>query len=119
MRGAAAASATVKTTTSTAAVETTASSTATVETAASSTATVETSATATTAVTAATVLRERSRRAEQRHGSECAKYNFKERGLRHVHYLHQITSQVVQAAGSSGAILHQLDSRGARLVATR
>ena len=119
MRGAAAASATVKTTTSTAAVETAASSTAAVETSATATTAVETTATATTAVTAATVLRERNRRAEQRHGSECAKYNFKERGLRHVHYLHQITSQVVQAAGSSGAILHQLDSRGARLVATR
>ena len=82
MRGAAAASATVRTTTPTAAVETTASSTATVETA----------ATATTAVTATTVLRERSGRAEQRHGSECAKENIKERGLLHVCYLHHITS---------------------------
>jgi hypothetical protein len=106
MRGAATAG--VSATTSTAAVETAAATAATVE-----------STAATTAVTATTVLRERSRRAQQRHGSECAKDNFKERGLRHVYYLHQITSQVVQAAGSSESILHQFDSRGARLVATR
>jgi hypothetical protein len=65
---------------------------------ASTTATVE--AATTTAVTTATMLRERSRRAKQRHGSDRAKQNLEESGRVHVCYLHPTTTQEVRAAGT-------------------
>jgi hypothetical protein len=80
------------------AVEPTASTTATVEAAASTTATVE--AASSTTVTATTTLRECSRRAKQRHRSDCREENLKISGPVHGCYLHPTTSQTVQAAGT-------------------
>ena len=82
------------------AVMSTATTTATVETTASTTA-VEAAATSTT-MTATTMLRERTRRAEQRHGSDCAKQNLEESGPVHVCYLHPTATQEVRAARTLG-----------------
>jgi hypothetical protein len=89
-----------------AAVEATASTTA-----------VETTTTAAAAVTAATTLRERSRRAKQRHRSDCAKQNLEESGPVHGCNLHPATLPKRCGRPEPEAILHQLDSHGACLVA--
>jgi hypothetical protein len=65
---------------------------------ASTTAAMESAATASTAVTATTMLRERSRRGQQRHGSDCAKQNLEESGPVHICYLHPTSTQEVRAA---------------------
>ena len=66
-----------------------------------STTAVEAAATSTT-MTATTMLRERTRRAEQRHGSDCAKQNLEESGPVHVCYLHPTATQEVRAARTLG-----------------
>jgi len=68
-----------------------------VEAAASATA-VEATTAAPAAVTAATTLRERSRRAKQRHRSDCAKQNLEESGPVHGCNLHPATTQKVRPA---------------------
>jgi hypothetical protein len=55
---------------------------------------------ATTAAVAAAMLREHSRRAKQRHGSDRSKQNLEESGPVHVCYLHPTTTQEVRAAGT-------------------
>src|SRR5271154_666978 len=75
-----------------------AATTAAVVSATASTTTVEAATTTPTTVTAPTMLRERSRRGKQRHGSDCAKQNLKKRGPVHVCYLHPTSSQEVRAA---------------------
>jgi hypothetical protein len=84
--------------TATTAVEPTAT-TAAMEAAASTTSAVEAAASATTVPTA-TALRERSRRAKQRHRSDCGEEKLKISGLFHGCYLHRATSQSVRAAGT-------------------
>jgi hypothetical protein len=66
---------------------------------ASTTAAVEAAASATTVTTAAT-LRERSRRAKQRHRSDCREEKLQTSGLIHVWYLHPTACQAVRAAGT-------------------
>jgi hypothetical protein len=63
-----------------------------------STSAVEAATTTPTTVTTATALRERSRRAQQRHGSDCAKHNLEESGPVHGFNLHPATTQEVRAA---------------------
>jgi hypothetical protein len=77
----------------------TASTTAAVETAASTTTAVEATASA-TAMTATTTLREGSRRAKQRHRSDCSEEKLWTSGPFHVCYLHPTTSLAVRAAGT-------------------
>jgi hypothetical protein len=74
-----------------------ATSAAVVSATASTTTAVEAATTPTT-VTTATTLRERSRRAKQRHGSDCAKQNLEESGPVHGFNLHPATTQEVRAA---------------------
>ena len=78
---------------------TTVAAASTVEPTASTAAAVEATASSTT-VTAATALSERSRRAKQRHRSDCGEEKLKIRGLFHDYYLHRTTSQSVRAAGT-------------------
>jgi hypothetical protein len=75
-----------------------ATSAAVVRATASTTTAVEAATTTPTTVTTATALRERSRRAQQRHGSDCAKHNLEESGPVHGFNLHPATTQEVRAA---------------------
>jgi hypothetical protein len=77
-----------------------ASTTAAVEATASATTAVETAAPAATTVTATTTLRKCSRRAKQRHRSDCREENLKISGPVHGCYLHPTTSQAARAAGT-------------------
>ncbi len=105
-RGAVAASSAVMSAATTSVVSATTSATAAVE-----------AATTSTAVTTATMLRKRGRRGKHRHGEDRSEQNLEESGPVHVWYLHPTTTQEVRAARNAEAILHQLDSHGACLVA--
>ena len=86
--------------TTSAAVEPTATTSAAVEPTATTSADVEAAASATTTVTATTTLCECSRRAKQRHRSDCREENLKISGPVHGCYLHPTTSQAARAAGT-------------------
>ncbi|HEY4951308.1 MAG TPA: hypothetical protein VIH88_13305 [Candidatus Acidoferrales bacterium] len=83
-----------------AAMKAAATTSAAVEPTATTSADVEAAASATTTVTATTTLCECSRRAKQRHRSDCREENLKISGPVHGCYLHPTTSQAARAAGT-------------------